>query len=337
MTISSSHISRRCLHVLGATALLALPGLAWAQAGAASWPSKPVTVIVPFSPGGGTDVLARLIGLKLAASLKQPFIIDNRVGASGMIGTAAVAKAAGDGYTITVGLSTSLLINQFLYSKMPYDTQKDLAMVYRLAAGTQILAVKPSLPVKNGTELMAYIKANKGKLAYGSYGAGSTPHLFGAYLDHITGGQMNHIPYKGEAPMNQDFLGGQLDMGWVSAAAAKQHIETGKLKAIGVNATERMKALPNVPTLKEAGMTDPVFQMEGWLAVAMPAKTPKDIQDKLAGEIRKAMQDPEVQRKIEEMGFRPVLDSSPEKFTAEYKAQLPKWAELVKISGAKLD
>ncbi|MFT3777060.1 MAG: tripartite tricarboxylate transporter substrate-binding protein [Ottowia sp.] len=335
MTIFSSLVSRRCLQVLGATAV-ALPGLAWAQ-GAASWPSKPVAVIVPFSPGGGTDALARVIGQKLADSLKQPFLVDNRVGASGMIGTTAVAKAAGDGYTFTVGLSTSLLINQFLYAKMPYDTQKDLAMVYRIAAGTQILAVKPSLPVKNGTELLAYIKANKGKLAYGSYGAGSTPHLFGAYLDHITGGQMNHVPYKGEAPMNQDFLGGQLDMAWVSAAAAKQFIESGKLRAIGVNATERMKALPNVPTLKEAGMTDPVFSMEGWLAAAMPAKAPKDIQDKLAAEIRKALQDPAVQGKIEDMGFRPVLDSSPEKFTAEYKAQLPKWAELVKISGAKLD
>ncbi|MBK6613388.1 MAG: tripartite tricarboxylate transporter substrate binding protein [Ottowia sp.] len=336
MTRVSSSLTRRCFHALSAS-MLVLPTLAWAQGGAAAWPSKAVTVIVPFSPGGGTDAIARLVGLKLAASLKQPFIIDNRVGASGMIGTTAVAKAPPDGYTITVGLSTSLLINQFLYAKMPYDAQKDLAMVYRLAAGTQILAVKPSLPVKNGTELLAYIKANKGKLSYGSYGAGSTPHLFGAYLNHITNGEMNHVPYKGEAPMNQDFLGGQIDMAWVSAAAAKQHILAGKMKPIGVNATERMKALPDVPTLKESGITDPVFQMEGWLAVAVPAKVPKEIQDKLAAEIRKAMQDPEVQRKIEEMGFRPVLNSNPETFTAEYKQQLPKWAELVKISGAKLD
>jgi tripartite-type tricarboxylate transporter receptor subunit TctC len=337
MTPFSSPLSRRCFHALGAS-VLALPTLAWAQAGAAaSYPNQPVKVIVPFSPGGGTDALARLTGLKMADSLKQPFIIDNRVGASGMIGTTAVAKAPPDGYTITVGLSTSLLINQFLYAKMPYDTQKDLSMVYRIAAGTQILAVKPSLPVKNGTELMAYIKANKGKLSYGSYGAGSTPHLFGAYLNHVTGGEMNHVPYKGEAPMNQDFLGGQIDMAWVSAAAAKQHILAGKMKAIGINAAQPMKALPNVPTLKEAGMTDPVFQMEGWLGMAVPAKVPRDIQEKLAAEVRKALQDPEVQRKIEDMGFRPVLNSGPEAFTAEYKQQMPKWAELVKISGAKLD
>ena len=335
MSVLSCPVSRRQFHALSAGAL-AMPGLALAQ-GAASYPNQPVKVIVPFAAGGGTDAIARLIGLKLAAALKQPFVIDNRAGASGMIGTTAVAKAPPDGYTINVGLSTSLLINQFLYSKMPYDAQKDLAMVYRLAAGTQILVVKPSMPVKNGTELLAYIKANKGKLSYGSYGAGSTPHLFGAYLNHITGGEMNHVPYKGEAPMNQDFLGGQLDMTWVSATAAKQHIEAGKMKPIGVNAVERMKALPNVPTLKEAGLTDPAFQMEGWLAVAAPAKMPKDIQEKLAAEVRKAMQDPEVQRKIEEMGFRPVLNSGPAAFTAEYQQQLPKWAELVKISGAKLD
>lgn len=306
-------------------------------AGAQPYPNKPVRIINPFSPGGSLDQVARALAKHMSAELGQSVLVDNRPGAGGSIGIEAVAKAPPDGYTITVGLSTSLLINQFLYAKMPYDAQKDLAMVYRLAAGTQILAVKPSLPVKNGTELLAYIKANKGKLSYGSYGAGSTPHLFGAYLNHITNGEMNHVPYKGEAPMNQDFLGGQIDMAWVSAAAAKQHILAGKMKPIGVNATERMKALPDVPTLKESGITDPVFQMEGWLAVAVPAKVPKEIQDKLAAEIRKAMQDPEVQRKIEEMGFRPVLNSNPETFTAEYKQQLPKWAELVKISGAKLD
>ena len=335
MSVLSCPVSRRQFHALSAGAL-AMPGLALAQ-GAASYPNQPVKVIVPFAAGGGTDAIARLIGLKLAAALKQPFVIDNRAGASGMIGTTAVAKAPPDGYTINVGLSTSLLINQFLYTKMPYDPQKDLSMLYRLAAGTQILAVKPSLPVKNGTELLAYIKANKGKLSYGSYGAGSTPHLFGAYLNHITDGDMSHVPYKGEAPMVQDFLGGQLDIGWVSATVAKGHIVAGKLKAIGINSANSMKALPNVPTLKAAGLTDPVFSLEGWLAMAVPGKTPKDIQDKLAAEVRKAMQDPEVQRKIEDMGFSPVLDSSPEKFTAEYKEQMPKWAELVKISGAKLD
>ena len=340
MTLLSAPLSRRRFHALGASALavsaLAAPALAQAQA-AADWPNKAVTIIVPYQAGGGTDALARLIAQKLADSLKQPFLVDNRGGAGGIIGTSAVAKAKPDGYTLTVGLATSLLANQYLYTKLPYDPNKDLAMVYRLAQGLQVLAVKPSIPAKNGTELMAYIKANKGKLSYGSYGQGSTPHLWGAYLDHLTGGDMTHVAYKGEAPMIQDFLGGQIDMAWVSLATGKQHMEIGKLKPIGVNAPMKAEALPGVPTLKDAGMTDPVFQLFGWLAMAAPAKTPKDIQDKLAAAIREAMKDPEVQRKVVDMGFIPVLDSGPDKFTAEYNAEKPKWADLVKISGAKLD
>lgn len=329
-------LNRRQFHALGASAL-AMPGLALAQSGAAAWPSQTVKIIVPYQAGGGTDVLARMIGQKLADATKQPFVVDNRGGAGGIIGMTAVAKAPGDGHTLAVGLSSTLLINQFLYTKMPYDPVKDVAMVYRFADGLQILAVKPSLPVKNGTELLAYIKANKGKLTYGSYGQGSFPHLAGAYLSEITQGNMSHVAYKGEAPMIQDFLGGHLDMAWVSVPNAKGHIESGKLRAIGVNAPQRMKAMPDIPTLNSVGMTDPVFAMFGWLALAAPGSTPRSVQDKMAAEVRKAMQDPEVQRKIEDMGYRPILDSSPEAFTAEYKAQMPKWADLVKISGAKLD
>ena len=340
MTLLSAPLSRRRFHALGASALavsaLAAPALAQAQA-AADWPNKPVTIIVPYQAGGGTDALARMIALKLADSLKQPFLIDNRGGAGGIIGTSAVAKAKPDGYTLTIGLATSLLANQFLYSKLPYDPNKDLAMVYRLTQGLQVLVVKPSLPVKDGTELLAYIKANKGKLSYGSYGQGSTPHLWGAYLDHLTKGDMAHVAYKGEAPMIQDMLGGQIDMTWVGLASGKQHIEAGKLKAIGINAPMKAQTLPNVPTLKDVGLTDPPFQLFGWIALAAPAKTPKDIQEKLATAIREAMKDPEVQRKAMDMGLIPVLDSGPEKFTAEYEAEKPKWAELVKLSGAKLD
>ncbi|MFT3777059.1 MAG: tripartite tricarboxylate transporter substrate binding protein [Ottowia sp.] len=336
MTASSSSLSRRRFHALGASAL-AWPVLASAQEGAAAYPSRPVTLMVPYQAGGGTDALARLIALKLADSLKRPFVVENKGGAGGIIGTSAVAKAKPDGYTLIVGLATSLLANQYLYAKLPYDPNKDLAMVYRLAQGLQVLAVKPSLPVKNGTELLAYIKANKGKLSYGSYGQGSTPHLWGAYLSHLTDGDMAHVAYKGEAPMIQDFLGGQIDMAWVSLATGKQHMEAGKLKPIGVNAPMKAQGLPNVPTLKDAGLTDPVFQLFGWLALAAPAKTPKDIQEKLAAAIREAMKDPEVQRKIVDMGFIPVLDSGPDKFAAEYVAERPKWAELVKVSGAKLD
>ncbi|WP_236904085.1 Bug family tripartite tricarboxylate transporter substrate binding protein [Comamonas serinivorans] len=319
-------------------AALTVPGLAQAQAdAAASYPNKAVRVVVPFAPGGGTDTLARLLGQKLQTSLGQPFVIDNKPGASGIIGTDAVAKAAPDGYTLSFGLSTSLLINQFLFSKLPYNPQKDLDMLYRVADGATVLVAKPGLPVKTGAELLAYIKANKGKLSYGSYGQGSFSHLMGAYLDHVTQGDLNHVAYKGESPMIQDLLGGQFDFCWSSAINTKQHIATGKLKAIGVNAPKQLSALPGVPTLQESGMKEAPFAMVGWLAMAVPAKTPKAIQEKLAAEIRTALKDPEVRRKIDDMGFGALDNSGPDVFAAEYKREMPRWQELVKVSGAKLD
>ena len=311
-----------------------MPGVAQANT---AYPNKAVRIIVPFAPGGATDALARVLGQKLQTSLGQPFLVDNRPGASGIIGTDAVAKAPPDGYTLNFGLSTSLLINQFLFSKLPYNPQKDLDMLYRVADGTTVLVVRAGLPVKNGTELLAYIQANKGKLSYGSYGQGSFAHLMGAYLNHITQGDLNHVAYKGEAPMVQDLLGGQFDMCWSSAVNTKQHIAGGKIKVIGVNSSKPMAALPGVPTLKDAGMKEAPFQMVGWLAMAVPAKTPKAIQDKLAAEIRTAMKDPEVRRKVEEMGFGPIDNSGPEAFATEYQRELPRWQELVKLSGAKLD
>jgi tripartite-type tricarboxylate transporter receptor subunit TctC len=341
MSVSRSLLTRRQFQTLTAAsgAALAVPGLAHAQAAnaAAGYPNKPVRIIVPFTPGGGTDALARLIGQKLQTSLGQPFVIDNRPGASGIIGTDAVAKAAPDGYTLSFGLSTSLLINQFLFSKLPYNPQKDLEMLYCVADGTTVLVAKAGLPVKNGGELLAYIKANKGKLSYGSYGQGSFPHLMGAYLNHISDGDLNHVAYKGESPMIQDLLGGQFDFCWASAINTKQHIATGKLKAIGINASQPMSALPGVPTLKDSGLKEAPFAMVGWLAMAVPAKTPKAIQEKLAAEIRTALKDPEVRRKVEEMGFGPIDNSGPDAFTADYKRELPRWQELVKLSGAKLD
>ena len=335
----SASISRRQFQTLAAVsgASLAVPSLTHAQDAAAGYPSKAVRVIVPFAPGGGTDALARLIGQKLQASLGQPFVIDNRPGASGIIGTDAVAKAAPDGYTLNFGLSTSLLMNQFLFTKLPYNPQKDLDMLYRAAEGVTVLVAKAGLPVKTGGDLLAYIKANKGKLSYGSYGQGSFPHLMGAYLNHISDGGMNHVAYKGESPMIQDLLGGQFDFCWSSAINTKQHIASGKLKAIGINAPYTVPALPGVPALKDSGLKEAPFSMVGWLALAVPAKTPKAIQEKLAAEIRAAMKDPEVRRKIEDMGFGPIDNSGPDAFAADYKRELPRWQELVKLSGAKLD
>ncbi|MDM0031359.1 tripartite tricarboxylate transporter substrate binding protein [Variovorax sp. J22P271] len=318
-----------------AASAAALCGLSAAQAQPA-WPSKPIKMVVPFAAGGATDVLARVIGEKLAAGLGQPVIIDNKPGAAGIIGTDAVAKAAPDGYTIVLSLSNSLLTNQFLYEKLPYDTQRDLTLVYQIAMAPLVLVVHPSVPVKTGPELLKYVSENKGKLAYGSYGVGAYPHLAGAHMSLTQKADMNHVAYKGEAPMLQDLIGGQIQMAYASALVAKPHIEAGKLKAIGVTGERRMSTLPNVPTLAEQGLKDEAYRVTGWLAIAAPANTPKPIVQRLADEVRKATQQPDVQAKVAAMGFE-IKDSSPEAFAAAYQKERPIWERLIKQSGAKLE
>ena len=320
---------RRCLVAAAATLVL---GTAHAQ----TYPTKPIKMVVPFAAGGGTDVLARVIGEKLSAGLGQPVVIDKKPGAAGIIGTDAVAKAAPDGYTIVMSLSNALLTNQFLYEKLPYHPERDLTLVYQVAMGPLVLVVHPSVPAKTAPELLKYVAANKGKLAYGSYGLGAYPHLAGAHMSLTQDADMNHVAYKGEAPMVQDLIGGQIQMAYASALQAKPHIETGKLRAIGVTGERRMSTLPNVPTLAEQGLKDEAYRLTGWLAVAVPAATPKPIVQRLADEIRKATQQPDVQQKVAAMGFE-LKDSSPEAFAAAYKAERPVWERLIKQSGAKLE
>ncbi len=303
---------------------------------AQSYPSKPIKMVVPFAAGGGTDVLARVIGEKMTAGLGQPVIIDNKPGAAGLIGTDMVAKAAPDGYTIVMSLSNALLTAPFLYEKMSYDPQRDLTMVYQVAMGPLVLVVNPSVPVKTGPELQKYVAANRGKLAYGSYGVGAYPHLAGAHMSLTQNADMNHVAYKGESPMITDLIGGQIQMAYASALVAKPHIDAGKLKAIGVTGERRLSALPDVPTLAEQGMKDEAYRLTGWLAIAVPVKTPAPIVKRLADEIRKATQQPDVQQKVAAMGFE-LKDSSPEAFAAAYKKERPVWERLIKQSGAKLD
>jgi tripartite-type tricarboxylate transporter receptor subunit TctC len=301
-----------------------------------AYPNKPIRLVVPFAAGGATDVLARVIGQKMAAGLGQPVIIDNKPGAAGIIGTDAVAKAAPDGYTIVLGLSNSLMTNEFLYEKLPYDTQRDLTLVYQIAMAPLVLVVHPSVPVKAGPELLKYVTANKGKVAYGSYGVGAYPHLAGAHMSLATQSDMNHVAYKGEAPMMQDLIGGQIQMAYASALVAKPHIDSGKIRAIGVSGERRMSTLPNVPTLAEQGLKDEAYRVTGWLAIAAPAKTPKPIVDRIAEEVRKATQQPDVRERVAAMGFE-IKDSSPELFATAWKAERPVWERLIKQSGAKLE
>ena len=322
---------RAALALLAATLGLAGPALQ-----AQAWPSKPITIIVPFPPGGGTDTVARVLAEKMGPKLGQNIIVDNKGGAAGILGTDAVAKAAPDGHTLLLSITTSLLINQFLFKKLPYNPQKDLAMVSQIAVAPIMLVVRSDVPARNLDELKKYIAANKGKLAYGSWGIGSSAHLSGSQLSRSLDADMSHIPYKGEAQMMQELVGGQIQLSFASGLAARPFIESGKLRLIGVTGEKRMSAFPNAPTLAEQGLKDDVFKVVGWFAIAAPAATPKAAQQRIADEVRAVLQLPDVKTKIESFGYEPT-GRGPDELTAIYKKDAPVWEKAVKDSGATLD
>ncbi len=327
---ATRRLSRRDLLTLAAGAA-ALP-LAHAQA----YPNKPIRIVVPYGAGGATDVLARVYGEKLSARLGQPVVIDNKAGAGGILGTDTVAKATPDGYTLLVSLSTSMLINQFLYQKLPYNPAKDLALMSQLASAPITLAVHPDLPVKTGPELLAYMAANKGKLAYGSWGVGSHAHLAGAHMSRVQNADMSHVAYKGEAAMLTDLIGGQIQMAYASALGVKPHADNGRLRIVGVTGTKRMSVLPQVPTLLEQGMKDDVYSVVGFIGMAAPAGTPRELVQRVAREIDAIARLPEITARVASMGFD-MGATLPESFEAQYKKDLPIWQKLVADSGARLD
>jgi len=330
--MNTSSTRRAGLRMLAATGALCLGVSAHAQ----TYPTKPIQFIVPFPAGGATDTVARLLAEKMGKGLGQTIIVDNKGGAAGILGTDLVAKAPADGHVVTVSLSTALLINQFLFKKLPYNPQRDLIMVSQIAVAPIVLLVHPSVPANNAAELLKYITASKGKLSYGSWGIGSAGHLSGAHLSQMQNADMSHVPYKGEAPMIQDLIGGQIKLSFASALQAKPFVDAGKLKAIGVTGEKRMSVLPNVPTLLEQGLKDDVFRITGWVAMAAPAATPKAVVQRLADEVRAACALPDVRERIIAMGFDPVA-RGPEEFAAVYKKDLPVWERLVKQTGATLD
>lgn len=303
----------------------------------APFPSKPITMVVPFPAGGATDGTARLIADKLRVQLGQPVLVDNKPGASGILGTDFVAKAPADGHTILFSLSTSMLINQFLYKKLPYNPQKDLALVSHVVNAPIALLVHPGVPASSAAELAKYITANKGKLSYGSWGVGSAGHLSLAEMSQKFGADMTHVAYKGEAPMLQDLVGGQIQMAFASMLQAKTFADSGKLRIVGVTGEKRSGALPASPTLLEQGWKDDIFRITGWAGVAAPSATPKAVVDRLAEEIRKACEQPEVRaRVLSLLGSEPTA-YGPEQFAALYARELPVWQRVVKDTGASLD
>ena len=315
--------------ILGAIVLATSVG-AFAQA----YPIKPVTIIVPWPPGGPSDIAARPMAKALTEEMKQTFIIDNRGGAGGNIGTAMVTKAAPDGYTLLITSSAPIVINPSLYKQMPFDPQKDLAPITNLLRVPLILVVHSSVPAKNLRELIAYVNSQKGKVQYASSGNGTPQHLTAELFKATAKLDMVHVPYKGSAPAITDLIGGHVPIMFDSAIAILPHIKSGKVKAIAITSARRSSILPDVPTFDESGMKG--FESYAWYGFFAPAKTPKEIITKLNADALKAMKQPEWQKVLAETGSENVGDT-PEQFAAFVKAEGAKWAKVVKDSGATID
>ena len=320
---------------LAVGALLAFSALAAApMAGAQAYPAKPIRIVVPFPPGGATDILARAVAQKLTDAWGQAVVVDNRPGAGGNIGSEIVAKAAPDGYTLEMGTVGTHAINASLYAKMPYDHVKDFAPVILVAGVPNVLVVNPSLPVSSVQELIAYAKANPGKLNFASSGNGTSIHLAGELFKVMAGVQMTHIPYKGSAPALQDLIGGQVQLMFDNLPPSLPHIKAGKLRALAVTSATRSSALPDTPTIAESGL--PGFEASSWFGVLAPAGTPPAIIAKLNAEIAAWLASPEAKEKMLALGAN-IGGGSPEDFARHIAAETAKWQKVVKASGAKVD
>ena len=304
-----------------------------AALGADDYPARAVRVVVPFAPGGGTDLVARILGQRLSQKLGQSFVIENRPAGSGIVGADLVAKAPADGYTLLFAFS-SLSSSAKLFSQLPYDPVRDFAPV-ALATTSPLLAVVPaSLPAKNVGEFVAYAKANPGKLNYGSSGPGSSPHLATELFLSMTDTRMTHIAYKGIAPAITALLADEVQFSLVPIAVGMPHVRSGKLRALGVAGLTRSSAAPELPTIAESGL--PGFEVIGWWGVLAPAKTPRGAVDLLNRELRAALDAPDVRRTLLEQGMDPA-PGTPEQFGALIKADMDKWGEIGRRLGVKLD
>ena len=312
-------------------ALVAL--LAASPAAAQTWPQKPVKLVVPFAPGGSNDIMARLVGQKLSERLGQQFIVDNRPGASGIIGTDAAAKSEPDGYTVLM-MSLTLAVNPSLYAKLPYDTEKDLVPVSLVASAPLMLVVHPSLPAPSVKEFIAYARAQPDKLNFGSGGAGTTPHLAGELLKSMAGLKVTHVPYKGGGPALADLVGGQIQFMLENIPSTLPFVKGGKLRALAVTALKRSPLVSDLPTLDESGLKG--FEIVGWNGFFVPAGTPPAIASKLHAEVVKVLALPEVKDRLAGLGADPV-GSSPDEFAAFLRAEMRKWAKLVKDAGIKVE
>ena len=304
-------------------------GLAQAQ----NFPTRPVKIIVAFSPGGGTDIVARLLGQKLTEMWGQQIIVENRAGASGTIGTELAARAAPDGYTLFMGTLGNLSVNKHLYPKMSADPLKDFAPITKVVDVHFVMVVHPSVPARNLAEFIALAKSRPGQITYASSGPGGAPHLAAESLKRLAGIDMPHIPYKASAQSFQDLLGGQVMMTMDSQIQALPYIRDGRLRALGVLGKSRSAQLPDVPSISEVL---PGYDLTNWFGLVAPAATPKDILSKISTDVAKALENPELREKITALSAT-VVGDTPEQFGATIRAESEKWARVIREAGIKAE
>ena len=334
MSLSTLHRARRTLLATAIGLTVAAPALLAPPAFAQPWPTKPVTLVVPFPAGGTTDVLARALAEKLQQSLGQPVIVESRPGAGATLGADYVAKAKPDGYTLLIG-AVHHTIASSVYKKLPYDFQKDFVPITGLALVPNVLVVNAgATPAKSVAELVAALKAHPGQWSYGSNGNGTAQHLIGTQFQNATGTTLLHVPYKGSGPLATDLLGAQIQMSFDTITPVLPHIKAGKLRALAVTTARRSSALPDVPTLEEAGLKG--FDIGTWFGVLAPAATPRDIVARLNAEMVKVIQAPEFRKRMDEIGAEPTGGSS-EQLAAQIRSETGRFAKLVKDANVQIE
>jgi tripartite-type tricarboxylate transporter receptor subunit TctC len=322
------NISKLVVSLLAtALACAAFPALA-------EYPDKAVKIIVPYPPAGTTDILARLIAARLTERMKQPFVIENRPGAGGAIGSVAVAKAPADGYTLLMATVNSHGINSALFKNLPYDAVKDFAPITIVGTTPNVLAVNPGVPAKNLYELLALARAKPGELNFGSTSQGGSPHMSGELLKSMTGVDIVHIPYKGAGPMLIDLIGGQVQMGFDNLPSSIGHIRSGKIRAIAVTTAKRFPGAPEIPTMAESGV--PGYEVSAWFGLLAPAGTPKPVIDALYANIAAILGQPEIVKQLFDLGAEPG-GNTPEAYARQIAAEVEKWKKVVAATGVRAE
>jgi tripartite-type tricarboxylate transporter receptor subunit TctC len=299
-----------------------------------AWPTKPIRYIVPFAPGGTTDILGRIVGKGLSETLGQQVIVDNRPGQAGSLGAAELARATPDGHTLGGGTISSHAINVSLYSKLPYDPLRDFSPVVMLASQPNMLVIHSSLPAKNVKEFIALARARPGQLNFGSSGSGTSQHISGEMFKTMTGVQMQHVPYKGSGQMVPDLIAGYVQLAFENIATAQPHVQTGKLRALAVTSGKRSFVAPNVPTMQEAGVAG--YDISSWQAMFAPANIPRDVLSRLNVEVNKILRSAGTQKTFSDLGLEAAGGSS-EDLAAVIRKDIPRLGKIVRDSGARVD